>query len=109
MIRVPDPEMGGSVQAIIQSSDGLAGDDELAGEFQPHLRKRIAGYRMLRFFDELPRAPGDQLLRHQLRRPYVKPTPPHHETAHHSCDRPHTRLSPRTRSRSFSLVPLPSP
>lgn len=71
-----DPEMGESVKAVVQTPPGVAGGAELADELSAHLRERIAGYKVPRSFDfvgELPRTPSGKLLKHQLRRRYVKP------------------------------------
>ncbi|MEL6982694.1 MAG: acyl-CoA synthetase, partial [Actinomycetota bacterium] len=70
---VPDPEMGEQVKAVVQTVDGVAGSDALAGELITFCRDHIAHYKCPRsvdFVDELPRLPTGKLYKRILRDQY---------------------------------------
>jgi acyl-CoA synthetase (AMP-forming)/AMP-acid ligase II len=70
---VPDPEMGESVQAVVQPADGVAGTQEFAEELRTFAREHLAGYKVPRFIDfrdELPRLPTGKLAKGLLRDEY---------------------------------------
>lgn len=70
---VPDPEMGEQVKAVVQTIDGVDGDDALAGQLIAFCREHIAHYKCPRsvdFVDELPRLPTGKLYKRILRDRY---------------------------------------
>jgi long-chain acyl-CoA synthetase len=70
VIGLPDPEMGQSVLALVQTSAQAAGSPALAAELIAHCRSRLAAFkcpRSVEFVAALPRTPTGKLLRRQLR------------------------------------------
>ena len=70
VIGLPDPEMGQSVLAIVQTSAEATGSPALAAELIAHCRGRLAAFkcpRSVEFVAALPRTPTGKLLRRQLR------------------------------------------
>jgi long-chain acyl-CoA synthetase len=70
VIGVPDAEMGESVLAVVQLSDGGAGSERLAADLMLHCRSRLASFkcpRSVEFVAALPRTPTGKLLRRRLR------------------------------------------
>jgi len=70
VIGVPDEEMGESVKAVVQPTDGAEPGTTLAEELRASLRTRIAHYKVPRAFDfvtELPRTPTGKLAKNTLR------------------------------------------
>jgi long-chain acyl-CoA synthetase len=73
VIGVPDDDLGERVLAVVQSSPGCAGSDELGQELIAFLRERIAHYKVPRsiiFVTKLPRTPTGKLQKHDLRVEY---------------------------------------
>jgi acyl-CoA synthetase (AMP-forming)/AMP-acid ligase II len=72
---LPDPEMGEFVQAVVQTADGVVGDDALVDELKTYGREHLAGYkipRVIDFRDELPRLPTGKLYKRELRDEYLE-------------------------------------
>jgi acyl-CoA synthetase (AMP-forming)/AMP-acid ligase II len=70
---IPDDEMGEVVHAAVQPAQGIAGDEELAGELRSYVREHIAHFKCPRgfeFHDELPRLPTGKLYKNKLRSPH---------------------------------------
>ena len=70
---VPDPEMGEQVKAVVQTVDGVDGDDALASQLIAFCRDHIAHYKCPRSVDfeaELPRLPTGKLYKRLLRDRY---------------------------------------
>jgi fatty-acyl-CoA synthase len=74
VIGIPDPEMGESVQAVVQLPPHVIPSNELAAELQEYVRERIARYKAPRgidFVTELPRTETGKLLKRVLRDRYT--------------------------------------
>ena len=70
VIGVPDTEMGESVLAVVQPSDGVEAGDGLAERLTAYAREHIAGYKIPRAFEfvaEMPRTPVGKLNKRALR------------------------------------------
>lgn len=70
---VPDPEMGEQVKAVVQTADGVKGNEALAAELIAFTRDRIAHYKCPKSVDfeaELPRLPTGKLYKRLLRDRY---------------------------------------
>jgi acyl-CoA synthetase (AMP-forming)/AMP-acid ligase II len=70
VIGVPDAEMGESVLAVVQLTDGGTGSGQLAADLMLHCRSRLASFkcpRSVEFAAALPRTPTGKLLRRRLR------------------------------------------
>ncbi len=70
---IPDDEMGESVMAAVQATDGVVVDDDLEHELRAFTRERIAHYKCpqrIEFLDELPRLPTGKLYKRKLRDQY---------------------------------------
>jgi long-chain acyl-CoA synthetase len=70
VIGVPDPEMGESVLAVVQTAEGARPGPELERELIEHARAHIAHYKAPRrvvFSDDLPRTPTGKLVKQKLR------------------------------------------
>jgi len=70
VIGVPDQEMGESVLAVVQPSDGVEPGDALAERLTAYARDHIAGYKIPRRFEfvaEMPRTPVGKLNKRALR------------------------------------------
>jgi fatty-acyl-CoA synthase len=79
VIGIPDPEMGESVQAVVQLPPGVSPSDDLAEELQTYVRERIARYKVPRgidFVTELPRTETGKLVKRVLRDRYVQAAEP---------------------------------
>jgi long-chain acyl-CoA synthetase len=70
---VPDPEMGESVAAAVETVPGTVPDDQLRDELLAYCREHLAGYklpRLVEFHEELPRTATGKLLKRELRAPH---------------------------------------
>ncbi|GAA2299882.1 acyl-CoA synthetase [Streptomyces kunmingensis] len=70
VIGVPDEEMGESVRAYVQPSEGATPGPELAAELTAYVRDSIARYkvpRQVEFVSDLPRTPTGKLAKGKLR------------------------------------------
>ena len=73
VIGVPDPEMGESVLAVVQTAAGAEPGPELERELIEHARAHIAHYKAPKrvvFSDDLPRTPTGKLVKQKLRDRY---------------------------------------
>ncbi len=73
VIGVPNEEMGEEVKAIVQTANGVDGDDELAAEILAYAREHIAHYKCPRsvdFMEELPRLPTGKLYKRLIKDRY---------------------------------------
>lgn len=72
VIGVPNDEFGEEVKGLVQATDGVDADDQLAAELQRHCREHLAGFKVPRTIDfmELPRTPTGKLSKKLLRAPY---------------------------------------
>jgi fatty-acyl-CoA synthase len=71
---IPDPEMGESVQAVVQPALGAQPGPELERDLIDFVRARIAHYkapRSIDFDDDLPRTPAGKLLKRRLKERYA--------------------------------------
>ncbi|MFE4503181.1 acyl-CoA synthetase [Rhodococcus sp. NPDC056743] len=69
VIGTPDPEMGQSVQAVVQLMPGTLPSDDLVQDIIDFARGRLARYmcpRSVRFVDTLPRTETGKLAKHRL-------------------------------------------
>ncbi len=70
---VPNPDLGEEVKAVVQATDGVEPNDQLAQELLAYAAEHIARYkvpRSLDFRDELPRLPTGKLYKRILRDEY---------------------------------------
>ncbi len=70
---VPNAEFGEEVKAVVQPSDGIAADVELADELMAFTRAKIAAYKVPRsidFIDAIPRLPTGKLYKRHLKERY---------------------------------------
>jgi len=70
VIGVPDDKWGEAVKAVVVLKPGTSASEE---EIVPHVREKIAGYKVpktIDFTDVLPRNPTGKLLKRELRKPY---------------------------------------
>jgi long-chain acyl-CoA synthetase len=73
VIGVPNEDLGEEVKAVVQTVDGVVGDDALAHELVRFCRDNLAHYKCPRtvdFVDELPRLPTGKLYKGVLRERY---------------------------------------
>jgi long-chain acyl-CoA synthetase len=73
VIGVPDEDLGEEVKAVVQTVDGVAGDEALEHELIAFCRDNLAHYKCPRtvdFVDELPRLPTGKLYKGVLRDRY---------------------------------------
>jgi long-chain acyl-CoA synthetase len=71
---LPDPEMGESVQAVVQPAGGVEVSPALVEDLKGYVRDRLAGYkvpRVIDFRDQLPRLPTGKLTKGPLREEYL--------------------------------------
>ncbi|MYL99754.1 AMP-binding protein [Novosphingobium sp. FGD1] len=71
---VPDPDLGETVQAVVQLRDGL-GSAELAQDILAFLRERLAPFKLPKFLgfrEELPRTETGKLMKHKIRDEYIE-------------------------------------
>ena len=73
VIGAPNPDMGEEVKAVVQTVDGVAGDEALAAELIAYAREHLAHYKCpksIDFRDELPRLPTGKLYKRLLKDEY---------------------------------------
>ena len=73
VIGVPNEDLGEEVKAVVQTVDGVVGDDALGRELIAFCRDNLAHYKCPRsvdFVDELPRLPTGKLYKGVLRERY---------------------------------------
>jgi long-chain acyl-CoA synthetase len=73
VIGVPNDDLGEEVKAVVQTVDGVVGDDALGRELVGFCRDNLAHYKCPRsvdFVDELPRLPTGKLYKGVLRERY---------------------------------------
>ena len=70
---IPHDDWGEEIKAVIEPAEGVAPDDDLAGELLEHCRSRLARFKLPRtidFVEEMPRDPNGKLYKRKLRDPY---------------------------------------
>ena len=73
VIGVPNEEMGEEVKAVVETPQGISGDDALAAEILAYAREHIAHYKCPKsvdFIDQLPRLPTGKLYKRILKDKY---------------------------------------
>jgi long-chain acyl-CoA synthetase len=74
VIGLPDPEMGESVTAFVQSAKGVAAGPALEREIIEFVRSKIAHFKApksVRFVDDLPRTETGKLVKGELKKKYA--------------------------------------
>jgi acyl-CoA synthetase (AMP-forming)/AMP-acid ligase II len=70
---VPNPDFGEEVKAVVQTSKGIAQDEQLVEELMAFAKQHLAAYKIPRsidFSDELPRLPTGKLYKRLLKDKY---------------------------------------
>jgi len=70
---IPHDDWGEEVKAVIEPSEGVEGDDELAQEIMEFCAGRLARFKTpksIDFTNEMPRDPNGKLYKRKLRDPY---------------------------------------
>ena len=70
---VPDEEWGEAIKAVVQTAEGVTGDDALTAELMEYAAARLAKFKLPKSIDyivEMPRDPNGKLYKRKLRDPY---------------------------------------